>query len=82
VYLNLSLGNILEEEFSDVFKRMRKLLPHPVGGLCPVYEVCDDIKKARLDQGGLPLNRELSEPILEKISRRPLPEIFRKLEGE
>lgn len=80
-YMNMTLGNILDEDFSDIFKRMRKLFPHPVGGLCPVYEVCGDLHKAKLDEEDLPLRRELAEPIIARIASRGLPKIFKKAEG-
>jgi MoaA/NifB/PqqE/SkfB family radical SAM enzyme len=80
-YISLSLGNIMEEDFNTIFKRMRKLLPHPVAGLCPAYEICEDLHQAKLDEEDFPLKRELAEPIIERIAKREMPAIFKKTEG-
>ena len=35
VFLPVSFGNILEEEFSNIYKRMRKVIPRPLYKECP-----------------------------------------------
>jgi MoaA/NifB/PqqE/SkfB family radical SAM enzyme len=53
VFLPISFGNIMEEDFSDIFKKMRKAIPHPLHKQCPGVSLDETIKIKK--NKGIPL---------------------------
>jgi MoaA/NifB/PqqE/SkfB family radical SAM enzyme len=53
VFLPISFGNIMEEDFSDIFKKMRKAIPHPLHKQCPGVSLAEKIKMKK--NNGIPL---------------------------
>jgi len=55
VFLPVSFGNIMEEDFMSIFKRMKKAVPAPLYIPCPAASLAEKIK-SKHDQGlGLPM---------------------------
>ncbi len=79
-FINLSAGNVVDEGFDAVYRRMRALFPRPVGGLCPAYEVGPEESKALAEGMSLPLPPEKTKEIARKIAERPLPDLLGKIE--
>jgi len=53
VFLPISFGNIMEEDFLDIYKRMRKAIPRPLHKQCPSIYLAENIKakkNAGMDQ--------------------------------
>lgn len=47
VFLPISFGNIMEEDFSDIFKRMREIIPGPLHGECPAVFLTEKIREKK-----------------------------------
>jgi MoaA/NifB/PqqE/SkfB family radical SAM enzyme len=54
VFLPVSFGNIMDEEFTDIFARMRKAVPRPVHKECASLIMADTIRKHSNE--GLPVS--------------------------
>lgn len=50
VFLPISFGNILDETFTDIYKRMREAIPRPLPKECPSLFLADTIRSLK-DQG-------------------------------
>jgi MoaA/NifB/PqqE/SkfB family radical SAM enzyme len=53
VFLPVSFGNIMEEDFLDIYKRMRKVIPHPLHRQCPSVYLSESLKAKK--NGGIDL---------------------------
>jgi hypothetical protein len=61
VFLPISFGNILDETFTDIYKRMRAAIPRPLPKECPSLFLADTIRSLK-DQGvTLPMPYETLE---------------------
>jgi len=61
VFLPISFGNILDETFTDIYKRMREAIPRPLLKECPSLFLADTIRSLK-DQGvTLPMPYETLE---------------------
>jgi len=79
VYANMSVGNILEEDFDVIHQRMRRLFPRPVGGLCPAYSPGKEEARALAEGRPVPLSPDETARLAERFARRPLPKMLQKL---
>ncbi len=79
-YTNMTVGNVLEEDFDQIWRRMRETFPRPVGGLCPAYQLSREEARARAAGQPLPLPLERTRELAARIARRPLPKQLRKFE--
>jgi len=82
-FLNVSFGNIIEEDFEVIFKRMRKVFEIPQTCIsCEKY--AKDIYKLYHDNNlkQLPLPKELSQQIFDKMDRNRPTRIYEKIEKE
>jgi len=79
-YANLVVGNIMEEDFDEIWRRMRQLFPRPIGGLCPAYQLSHEEARARSAGLPLPLPPEQTEKLAADFARRPLPRQLRLIE--
>ena len=77
VFLPISFGNILEEDFATIYRRMRTLIPRPVHRLCPSIYLSKKIRG--FHDHGMPLpipfsnvQKEWSELFDEDPSNAPL----------
>jgi MoaA/NifB/PqqE/SkfB family radical SAM enzyme len=82
-FLNISFGNIAEEDFDVIYKRMRKAFEVPQTCIaCEKY--AKDIRKLYVDNNlkTLPLNTELSKEIFEKRNRDKPTRLYEIIEKE
>jgi MoaA/NifB/PqqE/SkfB family radical SAM enzyme len=82
-FLNISFGNIAEEDFGVIYKRMRKAFETPQTCIaCEKY--AKDIRKLYVDNKlkTLPLNTELSKEIFEKMNRDKPTRLYEIIEKE
>lgn len=80
-FLNISLGNIAQEDFGKIYSRMRGFFEGPGEcWLCEKYspEILKAVKENSLK--ALPLNEELSKKIYLNWGRGKLTEIYQKIE--
>ena len=64
-------GNILEEDFPDIFKRMRTAIPHPLHKQCPGIDFCENTKND--------VNSGMSAPISFKKIEKEWQEMFERI---
>jgi MoaA/NifB/PqqE/SkfB family radical SAM enzyme len=79
-FLNISIGNIAEEKFEDIYHRMRKVYEIP--GTCWMCEkhaakIAEILK--RTGQAILPLSPKLSAEIYENPEESPVPDFYDKV---
>lgn len=55
VFMKVSFGNILNEDFDIIFKRMRAAVPFPFHGECPSLLISDLIKSKKEELNTLPI---------------------------
>jgi MoaA/NifB/PqqE/SkfB family radical SAM enzyme len=55
VFLPVSFGNILEEDFATIYRRMRELIPRPLHKRCPSIHLSKKIKDYHSDGASLPI---------------------------
>lgn len=55
VFIPVSFGNIMREDFGEIFKRMRSAVPHTLHKPCPSITLADTFGKARSKGGELPI---------------------------
>ncbi len=82
-FLNISFGNIAQEDFGKIYSRMRSFFEGPGNcWLCEKYS--SEILKAVKENGlkTLPLNEELSKKIYLNWDRGKLTEIYQRIEKE
>jgi len=53
--MKVSFGNILNEDFEIIFKRMRAAVPFPFHGECPSLLTSDLIKRKKDELNTLPI---------------------------
>jgi hypothetical protein len=58
VFLPVSFGNIMNEDFSEIFKRMRKAIPRPLHTTCPSIQLSSKIKSKKDNGISLPVPYE------------------------
>lgn len=70
VFLPVSFGNIMEESFFNIYKRMRKAIPRPLHKPCPAVYLSEKIK-TRINQGmALPVPYASIEQVWEDMFER------------
>lgn len=74
--LQLSFGNVMEEDVETVFRRLKKHFPHPKKGRCPAQTLSKDIARGFEKTAKLPLQYCDCADILEKIDKMELPDRF------
>lgn len=82
-FFNVSLGNIAEEDCAVLFKRMREVFEIPQTCIiCEMYS--RDVYKLYLDNNlkELPLSKELSYQIFDKMSSKSPTRLYEKIERE
>jgi MoaA/NifB/PqqE/SkfB family radical SAM enzyme len=58
VFLPVSFGNIMEESFSDIYRKMKKAVPFPLHKECPSLFLSETLKKKRKAGKSLPIPYE------------------------
>lgn len=79
-FVNISFGNVLKEDFNEIYKRMRKRFREPrINWICCTEQ--GNIAEAfRLSgQTNTPLSKELSAPLIESFDRGGLTPIYEKM---
>lgn len=71
VFLPVSFGNIMEEDFLDIFKRMRKAIPAPLHKQCPAIYFSEKIRFKK--------NQGISLPIPYKEMQKEWQEMFERI---
>ena len=61
VFLPVSFGNIMDEEFTDIFTRMREAVPHPLHKECASLTLSDTIRKHSSEGVPIPFNKIKTE---------------------
>lgn len=77
--LQISCGNVLEEDVQTVYDRMKDYFPHPTKGRCPAQTLNKQIAKVYDDIQSLPLPYQECEQVLQEIKSRGLPDLLAKL---
>ena len=57
VFLPVSFGNIMTEDFTPIFQRMRKAIPGPLHAPCPSLQLVGSIRSA-ITRDALPIRFE------------------------
>ena len=78
-FLNISYGNIKDEEFESIYNRMRKSFEIP-GDKWICEECSNDIYKIMKENNvkTLPLSKDLSRKIIDKLERGAVPDFYDK----
>jgi MoaA/NifB/PqqE/SkfB family radical SAM enzyme len=79
-FLNLSFGNIAEENFEDIYKRMRKVFEIP--GTCWLCEkYADQIAEIFRREGvrALPVPPVYAKEVFENLEKGPVPDFYDKV---
>ena len=77
--LQISLGNVLQEDVQVVYDRLKEHFPHPTRGRCPAQTLHKEIAAVYEQHGKLPLPYEKCGRILESIKARGLPDMLLRL---
>lgn len=80
--LQISLGNLLEEDVEVVYKRIKEYFPHFIAGRCPAQTLYKDIANIYNKTNNLPLLYNDCSQILEKIKKRNLPKHLQKVHNK
>jgi hypothetical protein len=67
VFLPVSFGNIMDEDFMDIFLRMKKAVPHVLHIPCPALSLAEEIKVRSQGGADLPLVYEKIEDEWQKM---------------
>lgn len=67
VYLPVSFGNIMEEEFSAIMERMRQAVPFPFKGECPAMCLAEKVEIAKIQGSSYPVPFERIESDWQKL---------------
>lgn len=79
-YVQMSVGNVLEEKLDVILERMRRVFPKIVGGLCPAYELSGPISEYLSKGADCPLGIEYTEKLAAMIMKRDEPKMVKKME--
>jgi len=71
VFLPISFGNIVEENFSDIFQKMRKAIPGPLLKQCPSVYLAEKIRVKK--------NQGITLPIPYKIIEKEWQQMFERI---
>lgn len=75
----ISFGNILNESFDEIYKKMNKYFPKPSNG-CIISSIYKNIIADGIDIDALPIRDENQiERLLGHIGKRPVPKLFSAL---
>lgn len=69
--LQISFGNVFEEGFEPVYKRMQEQFPDFTKGRCPAQSLYRHIARAHQEVGSLPLPHSNCDAVLSKLQDRP-----------
>jgi MoaA/NifB/PqqE/SkfB family radical SAM enzyme len=58
VFLPVSFGNVLEEDFAAIYRRMRDAVPRPLHARCPSLQLAERVGFDRRRQPRLPVPYE------------------------
>lgn len=61
VFMPVSFGNILQEDFNSIYKRMRTAIPYPIHTDCPSVIFSDTVKNKKKSGIPVPYNTVLNE---------------------
>ena len=79
-FVNVSFGNVLEEDFNTIYRRMRERFNEPRTNwvCCTEQENITEVFRAS-DQKNTPLSKELSAPLIEKFDRGERTRIYERM---
>lgn len=77
--LQVSFGNLLEEDAQTLYDRMKQCFPQPTRGRCPAQLYHKQVEGAYKDHGSLPIPHEKCADLLKLIGERELPDAFREV---
>lgn len=69
VFLPVSFGNIIEEDFASIFARMRARIPRPLHDRCPSVQLVETIRTKGNNGSALPLTIETIQAEWEDMMR-------------
>ena len=55
VYLPVTFGNIMKEDFLAIYNKMRKVIPTPLNIRCPSFYIAKIIKEKKIQRSRLPV---------------------------
>lgn len=55
VFLPVTFGNIMEEDFETIYRRMRLAIPRPLHVECPSLQLQETLRKSMLTEGEMPV---------------------------
>ncbi len=55
VFLPVTFGNVVEEDFEAIYSRMREAIPRPLHRECPSLQLQSILKKRQAEDGGMPV---------------------------
>jgi len=61
VFLPVTFGNIMEEDFQTIYRRMRKAIPHPLHKECPSLQLQSTLKNRVETEGAMPVPHRMIE---------------------
>ncbi len=79
VYIQMSVGNIMDEDLNDILLKMRSMFPKTVGGLCPAYELSKPISECLKKGVECPVNVQYTKGFAELLMKRNDAKIVKKL---
>jgi MoaA/NifB/PqqE/SkfB family radical SAM enzyme len=59
VFLPVTFGNILHEDFETIYRRMRKAIPRPLHKECPSLELAERLQNCYRERGSMPVPYEM-----------------------
>lgn len=71
VYLPVTFGNILEEEFPVIYERMRASVPRPIHAECPCLALADTLRREQRGGGSVPVRHERIREDWERVVTSP-----------
>jgi MoaA/NifB/PqqE/SkfB family radical SAM enzyme len=69
VFLPVSFGNIMDEDFSEIFKRLKGAVPGPIHAECPSVQLSSKIKSKKESGINLPVSYEELTAEFESLRR-------------
>jgi len=70
VFLPVSFGNIMEEDFASIFARMRARIPRPIHDRCPSLQLAETVRTKGDHGSALPIAIETIQAEWETMMRR------------
>jgi MoaA/NifB/PqqE/SkfB family radical SAM enzyme len=61
VFLPVTFGNIMEEDFETIYARMRKAIPRPLRAECPSLQLHATLRRQQAEDAGMPVPFSLVE---------------------